>query len=152
MATPQVSPRPVLEFDTLNDGLPIRIDGQLYHLRSANALSLGALKRLERLAPRMGALLQQADLSEAEERDVSAGLVQLCDLVVDAPAEVRARLTDAQRVRILEAFTQLPSPRVTGAIPGRGAARGNGGKRPSRGSRGSTAGLRRSGTSTPPSA
>lgn len=144
MAARQAPLPPVLEFSTLEEGLPVRIDGQLYQIRSANALSLSALKRLERVAPRMATLLQRDDLTDDEAQDVAAGLVQLCDLILDAPAEVRARLKDAQRVSILQAFTQLRSPMVAGAIAGLAQATRSAGKTRSRGSRGATAAARRS--------
>lgn len=150
MAAPSARPDPVLDLSTLHEGAPIRIDGRLYHILSADALSLRALKQLETLAPRVGVLLQRADLVDADAEECSDGLARICTLILDAPPEVQARLSDQQRVRVMEAFTQLRSSRA--ATPAGANTTASAGRKRSPGSRGSTAARPRTGTRPSPSA
>ena len=139
-------PDTTLSFSTLHEGLPITIDGQPYQIRHPDSLTLGALKDLELLAPRLGVLLQRPNLTPQEEKQLSTGLAKVCQLALDAPAEVQARLTDAQRLKVVEAFTQLrPATRpLTGATTAMRPAPG--GRKSSRGSSASTGDRRPSGT------
>lgn len=150
--TPRTGPEPALTLSTLDTtGVPVQIDGHRYRTRHPEALSLRAIKQLERLAPRVGGLLQQADLTEAEEIELSQGLQDVCRIVLDAPDKVITRLLDQQKVRVMEAFMQLrmstrrPTP---GAQPTPAPSRG---KPSSRASRGSTAAMPGVGTPTSPS-
>ena len=124
MATPPTTvPTPTLVLSTLLRGAPITIDGERYQVRHPDALALMQLKRVEIAAPRLGHLLQTPTLTDDEERELSALLVAVCQDVVDAPEAVTAKLTDPQRVAILQVFTQLRSAvQMTGAtvrkIPG----------------------------------
>ena len=138
--------KPAFSFSTLHTGTPITIDGKPYQIRHPDSLSLGTLKRLELLAPRVGLLLQRDDLTPSDEQELSELLSTLCALMLDAPAEVEARLSDTQRVAILEAFTQLRSLALATGGAMRPARTVRGGKRSSRGSSGSTAARRMSGT------
>lgn len=152
--TPRTGPEPVLTLSTLDTaGVPIHIDGRRYLTRHPDAISLRAIKQLERLAPRLGGLLQQEDLNEREEVELSKGLHDVCLLVLDAPGEVIERLLDQQKVRVMEAFMQLRMPTV--GQPATGAetrvARPSRGRSSSRASRGSTAAMPGGGMPTSPS-
>lgn len=152
--TPRIGPEPVLTLSTIDTaGVPIQIDGRRYQTRHPDALSLRAIKQLERLAPRLGGLLQQDDLSEAEELELSTGLAEVCRLVLDAPDEVIARLTDQQRVRVMEAFMALRMPSSPPPAPGADTrvARPSRGRPSSRASRGSMAAMSGGGMPTSPS-
>lgn len=127
-----------LDFITLHEGPPVKIDGQLYHLRHPDALSIAHLKQMERIGPRAGELLQAADLDDAQIGELDALLQRTGAIVLDAPADVQARLSDLQRIQILHAFSRLrfPTRAEIGVTPPRPRKTG---ARPSPGSRGSTA-------------
>lgn len=138
---------PLLDFSTLVDQAHVRIDGTLYPLRHRDALSLLQAKRLERQAPRVGALLQQDDLTEAEAAEASTLLAAICRAVLDAPEDVHQRLTDMTRLEVMHAFMQLrmtTRAQVGGAPAATSPTRSTGAKR-SRASSGSTAAIRKAG-------
>lgn len=113
MAATAASRSPVLSLSTLSEGLPIKIDGQTYEIRHPNMLSLGAILRFEALRPRILPLLEKEDLSEAEGEELSRLLATVTEMFLDAPPDVRGRLTDQQRVLVMQAFVQLRSTRTT---------------------------------------
>jgi hypothetical protein len=133
---------PVLDLTTLVTPIFVRIDGELYELRRPGALSLEEIARIDLLRPQV--LELQAKLAEASSADVdvlnlSRLLVALCAIVLAAPADVQARLSDQQRLAILQAFQSLPAPQppTTAARTPRRRARPIG-ARSSRASRAST--------------
>jgi hypothetical protein len=150
MADPQTR-QPVLTLDTVTQGMPIRIDDTLHELLHPEQLSLGAIQRIERMAPRVAALLQTPERTEEQERDLSQALREVCATVLQAPADVHARLTDQQRVRIVEAFTQLRTT-VPAVSAGANAATPNRGRKRSPDSPASTAAPPPTGSGARPSA
>lgn len=101
---------PILSLDTLSKNLPIKIDGKAHEIRHPDSLPLAALMRVEKIAPRCAALLGAAEgvgLTDEETDELTGMLELLTGVVLDAPADVRARLNDAQRVQIMQVFTQL---------------------------------------------
>lgn len=101
----------VLELSTAPDpGLTIRIDRRVYRLRRPETLSLPDVNKLNRIAPRIGRLLLEENPSDEAFTDISAGLAQICDLVLDAPPDVRARLGDQQRLKIMEQLLPHTEP------------------------------------------
>jgi len=102
-------PIPTLTFDTLHEGAPVSIDGVRYEIRPLYALSLGGIKQIQRRATRITELMRLDPLPEAEEQELTRLLVETCAVILDAPAEVQAKLTDGQRVRICDAFIKLPA-------------------------------------------
>jgi hypothetical protein len=120
----------------------IAIDGARYPLLSAEALPLASIQRLQRDAPRLGHLLQIDEKTPDEATETGQLLRAVCALVLDAPADVHARLTDVHRVAIVHSFTQLQSTSAT--APMRTRARSIGAKS-SRGSNGSMAARRKRG-------
>jgi hypothetical protein len=109
---------PVLDLATIvAPGAFLKINGESYYFRSVDALSLKQISILKRDGPRLGNLLIRADnLTEDEEKETTQLLQAFCSTVLDAPADVQARLHDSQRVAIVEAFTKLwPKPTLANA-------------------------------------
>lgn len=109
---------PLLDITTLAQAQHVRIDGRAYPLRHPEALSLIQAKRIERAGPRIGGLLQQPELTEEEQREVSHLLEASCRDVLDAPNEVHVLLSDMHRLAIIETFSRLrleTTPQPTGA-------------------------------------
>lgn len=137
------SPRePVLRLETITSGPLITIDGREFEIRHPFALSLGALQRLKLLGLEVDAIERKASqgaLSEEEEAAWSQRTRALAALVLDAPAEILAALTDVQCTQVVHAFTGLRSQtRAAAAAMGRST-----GATSSRASRGSTRARRR---------
>lgn len=110
---------PALSLDTMHEGIPITIDGARYEIRNASSLSLGTLKAIDALQPRTDELFGKKELSDEETSELSSLLQRVCELLVDAPAALLAKLSDIQRIAICQAFTQLrpTTPATTGAKP-----------------------------------
>lgn len=110
----------LLELDTLTQRDHIRIDGASYEMRNVDELSLYEVHRLEQQGMRASELMERVDdLGENEDAEFDAlthSLIDLC--IVDLPADVRTRLTQQQRFRIIEVFTQRSGAK---AAPGRKA-------------------------------
>lgn len=145
---------PILQFDTLLTGRPVKIDGTTYHVKHPDRLTLSEMKRYEALAPRTSALLQQTKWTKAQQAELSDLLDQVCALILDAPPTVRARLSEAHRIVILGVFTQLRSPvrAAIGAMLSRTTRPPKTGAKRSRGSRASTGARRKTGSNGRPSA
>jgi hypothetical protein len=140
----------VLKLDALTPTDNVLINGVSYWLRKPDALTLREHKIVERSTPRLFELLAQDDLTEDEDVEATSLMQQLCEIVLEAPADVRAGLSDVQRLSVFVAFTPLRLkliPPTTGAaattptaaVPSSGASG-------SRGSKRSTAARRRAGT------
>lgn len=100
---------PVLEIDTLLPIAKVAIDGGLYELRSPDMLPLFDYKRLERCRDRIGQLMSQADITEPEAKELDTLLDRQCRLILDAPNDVHARLSDGIRMQVYLAFLELPT-------------------------------------------
>jgi hypothetical protein len=108
---------PLLDISTIVPQYSILIDGKSYFIRNTDGLSLRQSLIVERAMPRI-ATLMQADLTEADDRELSGLLQQVCSSVLEAPDDVRDKLTDVQRLQVFIAFTPLRSkllPPATGA-------------------------------------
>ena len=142
---------PVLDLTTDSQRPTVRIDQVAYELRTSNDLTLQSFKELERITPRVGALMLQEALSVDEGRELSQLLDTVCRMALVAPEAVQAGLGDVHRVLIFKVFSELltPSLQRAGAELMRQPADG---MRSSRGSSASTAAPRRAGSRRPRSA
>lgn len=136
---------PILSLTTLTSSPLITIDGVAYELLHPQAVSLGQLRRIKQLGVDITALENKAEPTPEEDARLSQLMAALCGLVLKAPAEVLAGLTDLQRQQVVVSFIQLRSTLRAPAAGAVGANRSSG-KKPSRGSRGSTAGRRTTGS------
>lgn len=100
---------PTLDLSTLSEDAPIKIDGVLFGVKHPNSISLLEYKQLESDLPRLGHLMVKAKLTRPEAQEATRLLSEVVDVILDAPAEVRSKLKDTQRVQVLDVFTKLRS-------------------------------------------
>lgn len=112
-------PKHLLDLSTLEPDRPtIGIDGVAYELAVPDDFGLAAGARIDRLQRRLAALrAQDADMSEANLQGLAETLDELLALLVPGlPSEVKAKLRDQQKMRIMAVFmtaaggTDLPLP------------------------------------------
>jgi hypothetical protein len=138
----------VLDLNTIVEKLHVRIDGVPHHFSHPDALTLQGHLRMERIGPRMGALLEAVAAgatTDADDQELALLLDEGCRLVLDAPDSVHAKLLDTHRVLILDAFTQLRLKGRAAEATLKTKARPRRGVKSSPGSSASTAALRRTG-------
>lgn len=131
---------PILDLSTLAPERPtVVINRQPYELRMPDDFGLIELARYERLMHESQAIQNRkskAPITVDEAQKLSTVLAEAVQLVLQAPADVLAELSDWNRIAILEAFT----PAVTGAATPRKKPRSRSTSgRSSRASRASTA-------------
>lgn len=108
---PPASDKPLLELSTLDpvDRPYVAIDGARYDLMAPSDFGLIGLNRLDRMVDRINAMQgrqKSSDpLTDEEAAELTGILATTVGEVLRAPAEVRERLTDIQRLAILQAFT-----------------------------------------------
>ncbi len=100
---------PILDLDTLIKRPIIKIDGVNYEIISPDELSVLDHHRLMEQGKRLDALLSASEMGEEDEAEIKKLLVKITDwIMVGVPPEVRAKLTDAQRMDVGQVFTALP--------------------------------------------
>src|SRR5262245_25419825 len=106
-----------LSIRTIVEVFHVRIDDVPHRLSHPDRLSLAQTMRMEAVAPRLGELLQRVETVTLEEQlELSQLLDEQCRIVLDAPAAVHERLTDVDRLAVVQAFIQLRSTgQATGA-------------------------------------
>jgi hypothetical protein len=141
---------PLLDLKTITPQNSILIDGISYFLRHADMLTLMQAQILNRAYPRAAALMTKERITEEEDLELSGLLQQACSIVLDAPADVQAALTDQQRSKIFLAFTPLRSRLLVPPTNGANEAAAQSHKTSASGSRASkrTTADRRTGGST----
>ena len=100
-------PEPLLDFSLIEPERPfIRIDGTNYELAMPEDFGIIERARLEKLQRRAAELHQRVeDLSEEDAAELVRVVEQLVALVVPTmPADVRSRLRDLHKLRIIEVF------------------------------------------------
>lgn len=115
MAT--VPQTPSLDLTTITNGIPIKIDGQPYDIRHAESLPLATYRQLEMQSSRLGHLMVKAKLTKEEAAETSQLLAEVTDAILDAPEDVRAKLKDVQRVKIVDLFTKRSETPATTTAP-----------------------------------
>lgn len=145
---------PIFTLDTITPRDAVAIDGVNYELRRSTELSVLEHARLRRLSPRYDVLIdREENLSDEEAVELSSVLSDICAVVLKAPSEVLAKLTDVQRLLIVSTFIALShgmrplreTANTTGALGRQGMTSPSTGGTASHGSRGSTAVRRRRG-------
>ncbi len=144
---------PVLNLTTEDVRPIVRFNGREYELRTSRDLTLEQFKAIERISPRLGALLERSTpLSADESTEASELLAAATAIAMVAPAAVLARLGDVQRAQVttfffarltpslrmlsatvMEEATRVPGTRrssgSSGSIPGARSKTGFGGRR-----------------------
>lgn len=110
-------PATVLTLTTKRPPRPaVLIDGTAYELLWRDELDPRHALRAELLAPRMRALaaaLEASELLTAEQAaELVAGVREMTGYVLAAPAEVVARLTDAQCLQLIGKYGELQLARA----------------------------------------
>lgn len=116
MADPTTTrpPIPLLNLDTFVDRQFVRIDGEPFDIRNHDELSLVDYRRVERWGRQLDVLWALDEPTKEQEQQISHLLDLICQKVIDAPAEVHAKLTDIHRMAIAKAFTELRRPILQG--------------------------------------
>jgi predicted DNA-binding protein (UPF0251 family) len=122
--------KPLLNLTTLVERRTIAIDGAEYELLAPGQVSLLMFHRIGlrvKQAEEMRAIKPE-DVSKDQLEELSTSLDEITSLILKAPAKVRARLSDVQKLAIMQCFTQTPPPAVA-------AAEAEGSEAPSTGAR-----------------
>lgn len=96
----------LLKLETAFERPKITIDGDSYEIVSPGELSIQEGYRLRVLADRLANSKVATDLSDTAIEQLSLTLEQLCDIILQyVPADVRAKLSDANKLDVIEVFT-----------------------------------------------
>lgn len=108
MAT-DTAPAPLLNLDTFHAKTSVVIDGTPYQILAPNGLSLMALRKVRPLVVQLEVLRTLETLTDDQHLAEKALLDGICRVVLDAPADVHAKLDDLQRLAVYLTFLALPS-------------------------------------------
>jgi len=100
----------IAEFVTKRERPSIKIDGVAYALTEPDELKLSDALWLERASKRMDELLKQmSDDSEGAATDELGSLVfRVSDILMrEVPEQVRAKLTDIQKLAVVQAYMNM---------------------------------------------
>lgn len=145
----------LLNLDTLVVRPKISIDGRPFEILSPEELPVLTSHLLASKGARMEKLTMTAELGEDEEAELTSLVYEISDVIMGpVPADVRDKLSEAQRISVIEAFSTLLLKNKAGTaaalmaslLPT--AAKPTGEKR-RRGSSASTAGRRGGGSAKP---
>lgn len=143
---------PVLDLATLIERPTVRIDGEDYGMLSPEEISIVDHQRFAAAGRRLDELMHKQSLSEREEKELRRLVEDLAErILVEVPAKVRARMSEAQQLDVVEVFTGLLLRRKLGAAGAISRLMSSTGERPPPGSNGSTAAPRRGGSTRRPS-
>lgn len=139
---------PLLDLNTLIERPKIAIDGVLHEMLSPDELSILDSQRFEKWRQEIQALAKD----EAKEEELDALIGKVIDRVlVEVPDDVRAKLSNAHKLKIIAVFTGLLLGEQVGAAGATLKAMNRStGARSSRASSASTGGRRATGSPKPP--
>lgn len=108
--TPTPTRSPLLDLNDLCSDNTVLIKGQTYALIPRMQLAPLTLRKLGRLAKRSEELTQRdEELTSEEEKELEALPDRICRIILDAPDDVQAGLTERERMRITEHYFHKPS-------------------------------------------
>lgn len=113
MATPTSTSaprRPLFSLDTLSPNDYILVDEQPYDLLPPDRLTVMQQHELLKLCPRYDELMALTHLTVDDGLELKDLLTQIVAIILAAPAEIRAKLGDVQRMQIVTAFIELSRP------------------------------------------
>lgn len=102
---------PILNLDTITELPTVAIDGVAYTLLTLDALPVSGMLRLRKVGRRFDALHNQDERTDEEDRELDALADTICRTILQAPPGVHDKLVGQQRIAVVQAFQQLPSPR-----------------------------------------
>lgn len=85
----------------------IAVDGTAYELRDPKEFSPFQRRQYPKIAARIKALEAAEAPSKSEEKEYADLLAKLCAMIVDAPAEVLAKLTASQCQLVVGVYAAL---------------------------------------------
>ena len=99
---------PLLDLDTLIERPRIRIDGEMHEILSHHELTVLDSHRLAAWGRAFDKLMKGASLNARQEARLGE-LVEMMSakIMTPVPAEIRAKLTQAQKLQVTELFTGL---------------------------------------------
>lgn len=103
---------PLLELDSLIERPKIKIDGELYEIAAPEELSVIDTQRVASLGRRLDNLLKQEGAAQAKILQDTLGDI-IAIVMSPVPADVRARLSDGQKMSVVEVFSMLSLARKT---------------------------------------
>lgn len=108
---------PILELTTLVRRPKIAIDGERYEIRSPDELSVLDHQRLASLGTRLQKLMDKAELTTPEEKELGELIPTIsAKIMVGVPIAIAARLSDEQRLKVIEVFTSLLPEQLAGLV------------------------------------
>lgn len=133
----------LLNLTTLIEQPTIRINKVTHEILHPDQLGVLDFQRLSKMAGRVSELMKVGDPTDADADELTKIIEDLTDrIMVGVPPEVRAKLTEAQRLAVAEVFMTLPrvqSRQALRAMKSKKTANRSGGSRPRSGASGSTA-------------
>lgn len=99
---------PILDITTSRVRRIVKIDGEPYEIISTDELSFANAHSLSSFGQRLGEVFRSPDSTDEQLVEASQQLDALVSRVLLAPDRVRAKLTDIQKMQVLQAVFQLP--------------------------------------------
>jgi len=102
--------RQILNLDSLVDRPVVLIDGKEYELVTHDTLTPLDAHRVTSMHKRIGVILgksEQSDLTADEEKELETLPARICRVVLEAPDDIQAALTDKQRTMIIDVFWRM---------------------------------------------
>lgn len=110
MAETKTDEPTILSLDTIFTRPQVSIDGALYEITSPGELTIQQNYRIGVLSRQLTKNRAMDGLTAAGQQQLSDILHELTEIILEpVPAEVRAKLKDAQKLAMVEVFTMLLS-------------------------------------------
>lgn len=96
----------LLDLSTLEPDRPlVKIDGKTYEMAIPDDFGIREMARLRKMGRRIQALEGQDELADEELDELAHALDECCAMALPGcPDEVRAKLTDTQKAKVVRAF------------------------------------------------
>ncbi len=105
----------LLKLDTMVKRPKITIDDRFYSIISPDELPVFTSHMLAAKGRQIDALMRKDALDDAEGAELKQLVTDIADRIMEpVPVEVREKLSDAQRMSVIEAFTALLLSKKTG--------------------------------------
>ena len=110
MAETKVKPN-VFTLDRIYDHNVVKIDGAEYALRNKDAIAILDFKWIEKNAPRIDEIFKLEEPTPEDADELSKLIERFTRILLDAPDEVHASLSDFQRMQVVNFFLQCSKPK-----------------------------------------
>ena len=100
---------PLIELTTLIEQPTIKINGELYEILHPDQLGVIDFQRLASMGSKVADLLKKSEPDDADAAQLNTIIIDLTDRIMPRiPLDVRAKLTESQRLLVAEVFMMLP--------------------------------------------